>query len=84
MTIQDAHEYLTMLLDLNNMGASMRLVMTTALTNPQKYRSLMDPSILTSQSEYNSYFQDSNKIYLDAVRSLPNPEPPEAYKGTLY
>ncbi|XP_043683976.1 E3 ubiquitin-protein ligase Ubr3 isoform X1 [Vespula pensylvanica] len=80
VAIQDADVYLTMLLDLNNMGALMRHVMTTALTNPQKYRGLMDPSIFTGQSEYDSYCQDSNKIYQDAVKSLPNPEPPDEYK----
>lgn len=79
--IHKADAYLTMLLDLNNMGALMRHVMTSALTNPQKYRGLMDPSVLTGQSEYDSYCQDSNKIYQYAVRLLPNPEPPGEYKG---
>lgn len=78
--IHEADSYLTMLLDLNNMGALMRHVMTSALTNPQKYRGLMDPSVLTGQSEYDSYCQDSNKIYQHAVKSLPNPEPPDEYK----
>ncbi|KAG5323686.1 UBR3 ligase, partial [Pseudoatta argentina] len=78
--IHEADAYLTMLLDLNNMGALMRYVMTSALTNPQKYRGLMDPSVLTGQSEYDSYCQDSNKIYQHAVKSLPNPEPPDEYK----
>ncbi|XP_070516369.1 E3 ubiquitin-protein ligase Ubr3 isoform X1 [Cardiocondyla obscurior] len=78
--IHEADAYLTMLLDLNNMGALMRHVMTSALTNPQKYRGLMDPSVLTGQTEYDSYCQDSNKIYQHAVKSLPNPEPPDEYK----
>ncbi|XP_011691605.1 PREDICTED: E3 ubiquitin-protein ligase UBR3 isoform X2 [Wasmannia auropunctata] len=78
--IHEADSYLTMLLDLNNMGALMRHVMTSALTNPQKYRGLMDPSVLTGQTEYDSYCQDSNKIYQHAVKSLPNPEPPDEYK----
>ncbi|XP_066595206.1 E3 ubiquitin-protein ligase Ubr3 [Prorops nasuta] len=80
LAIQGADEYLTMLLDLNNMGALMRHVMTSALTNPQKYRSLMDPSVSTGQSEYDNYCQDSNRIYQNAVKSLPNPEPPDEYK----
>ncbi|XP_015603280.1 E3 ubiquitin-protein ligase Ubr3 isoform X2 [Cephus cinctus] len=80
VAIQDADAYLTMLLDLNNMGALMRHVMTSALTNPQKYRGLIDPSLSSGLSEYDSYCQDSNKIYQDAVKSLPNPEPPDEYK----
>ncbi|XP_058794286.1 E3 ubiquitin-protein ligase Ubr3 isoform X2 [Phymastichus coffea] len=78
--IQEADAYLQMLLELNNMGALMRHVMTTALTNPQKYRGLMDPSTYSGQSEYDSYLQDSNKIYQDAIKGLPNPEPPDEYK----
>lgn len=79
--IHEADSYLTMLLDLNNMGALMRHVMTSALTNPQKYRSLMDTSSLTGLSEYDNYCLDSNKIYKHAVKLLPNPEPPDEYKG---
>lgn len=78
--IQDADAYLSMLLDFNNMGAVMRHVMTAALTNPQKYRCFMDPSIFTGESEYDNYCQVSNKIYQDAIKSLPNPEPPDEYK----
>lgn len=73
-----------MLLDLNKMGALMRHVMTSALTNPQKYRGLMDAPSASSnsgRSEYDSYCYSSNKIYQDAVKSLPNPEPPDEYKG---
>lgn len=54
--------------------------MTSALTNPQKYRNLMDPTVSTGEPEYDSYCQDSNEIYQNAVRSLPNPEPPDEYK----
>lgn len=82
--INDVDAYLTMLLDLNNMGALMRNVMTSALTNPQKYRGLMDPLAFAGKSEYDSYCQDSNKIYQDAVKSLPNPEPPDEYKGEIH
>ncbi|CAL7947523.1 unnamed protein product [Xylocopa violacea] len=78
--IQDADEYLTMLIDFNKMGALMRHVMTSALTSPQKYKNLMDPSVSTGEPEYDSYCQDSNEIYQNAVRSLPNPEPPDEYK----
>ncbi|XP_072747592.1 E3 ubiquitin-protein ligase Ubr3 isoform X3 [Anoplolepis gracilipes] len=81
--IHEADSYLTMLLDLNNMGALMRHVMTSALTNPQKYGGLMDSSVLMGLSEYANYCQDSNKIYQHAVKSLPNPEPPDEYKGCV-
>lgn len=81
VAIQEADGYLSMLLDLNSLGALMRHVVTSALTNPQKYSGLMDPSILTGQSEYDSYLQDSNRIYQHALKSLPNPEPPDEYKG---
>ncbi|XP_046744693.1 E3 ubiquitin-protein ligase Ubr3 isoform X1 [Diprion similis] len=83
LAIQDADAYLTMLLDLNNMGALMRHVITSALTNPQKYRNLMDAAAAPSssgQSEYHNYCHNSNEIYQDAVKSLPNPEPPDEYK----
>lgn len=70
-----------MLLDLDDMGALMRHVVTSALTNPQKYRGLMDPGTFAGQSEYDNYCQDSNKIYQAAIKRLPNPEPPDEYKG---
>nr|XP_033321626.1 E3 ubiquitin-protein ligase Ubr3 isoform X1 [Megalopta genalis] len=78
--IKDADGYLTMLLDFNKMGTLMRQVMTSALTNPQKYKCFMDPSVSTGQPEYDLYCQDSNYIYQNAVKSLPNPEPPYEYK----
>lgn len=84
IVIQDADEYLTMLIDFNKMGALMRHVMTSALTDPQKYRSLMDPTVSTGEPEYDSYCQDSNEIYQNAVRSLPNPEPPDECKGEYF
>ncbi|XP_031787991.1 E3 ubiquitin-protein ligase Ubr3 isoform X1 [Nasonia vitripennis] len=79
-SIQEADAYLKMLLDLNNMGALMRRVMTIALTNPQKYRGFMDPSIFAGQSEYAAYCQGSNENYQKAIKNLPNPEPPDEYK----
>lgn len=82
-TIQSAERYLTMLLDFNKMGALMRHVMTSALTNPQKYKSLVDPTVSTGRPEYDIYLKESNKIYQDALKSLPNPEPPDEYKGRL-
>ncbi|XP_017880886.1 E3 ubiquitin-protein ligase Ubr3 isoform X2 [Ceratina calcarata] len=78
--IQDADEYLTMLIDFNKMGALMRHVMTSALTSPQKYKNLMDPSKPTEQPGYHTYCHDSNEIYQNAVWRLRNPEPPDEYK----
>ena len=84
MAIQAADPYLTMLLDFNHMGALMRRVMTMALTNPQKYRGFTDQASSSSgQSEYQSYCHDSYVIYQEAVKSLPNPEPPDEYKGSV-
>ncbi|XP_012142217.1 ubr3 ubiquitin ligase isoform X3 [Megachile rotundata] len=80
LVIQDADGYLSMLLDLNKMGALMRHVMTSALTSPQKYRRLMDPYVSSGQPECDPYCQKSNQIYQDAMKSLPNPEPPDEYK----
>lgn len=42
----------------------------------------MDPSGFAGQTEYDSYRQDSNKLYQEALKSLPNPEPPDEFKGT--
>ncbi|XP_053595393.1 E3 ubiquitin-protein ligase Ubr3 [Microplitis demolitor] len=80
VAIQDADAYLTMLLDLNHMGALMRHVMTSVLTSPQKYRGLMDPTNSTGIAEYDRYCQESHDIYQDAIKSLPNPEPLDEYK----
>ncbi|KZC09699.1 E3 ubiquitin-protein ligase UBR3, partial [Dufourea novaeangliae] len=80
VAIQDADGYLTMLLDFNKMGALMRQVITSALTNPQKYKGFMNPSVSTAQPEYDIYCQDNIKIYQDTVKLLPNPEPPDEYK----
>ncbi|GLV32959.1 Ubr3 ubiquitin ligase [Carabus blaptoides fortunei] len=77
--ILDADAFITMLLDFNNMGALMRHVMTSALTNPQMYRLLTAVST-AADSEYTNYMTDSKRIYEEAIRSLPNPEPPDEYK----
>ncbi|KAJ8969367.1 hypothetical protein NQ314_001799, partial [Rhamnusium bicolor] len=77
--IQDADAFITMLLDFNNMGGLMRRVMTSALTNPQKYRVLNEvPENL--DTEYAQYQYESKRIYEEALKSLPNPKPIEDYK----
>ncbi|CAH0564545.1 unnamed protein product [Brassicogethes aeneus] len=77
--IQDAESYITMLLDFNNMGGLMRRVMTSALTNPQKYRTLNEVPEFPD-SEYAQYLNESRIIYEEALKSLPNPEPIEDFK----
>uniref|UniRef100_A0A6P7GK94 E3 ubiquitin-protein ligase n=1 Tax=Diabrotica virgifera virgifera TaxID=50390 RepID=A0A6P7GK94_DIAVI len=74
--IQDADAFITMLSDFNNMGGLMRKVITTALTNPQKYRVLNEiPENPTT--EYEQYLVESRRKYEEALESLPNPEPIE-------
>ncbi|XP_049861948.1 E3 ubiquitin-protein ligase Ubr3 isoform X1 [Schistocerca gregaria] len=78
VAIQDADLYLTMLHDFSAMGAAMRRVMTGALTNPQIYKHLTE--CFSEDSEYYSYMLESQRVYHEALKSLPNPEPPEEYK----
>ncbi|KAG5894132.1 hypothetical protein JTB14_004070 [Gonioctena quinquepunctata] len=77
--IQDADSYITMLLDFNNMGGLMRRVITSALTNPQKYRVLNEVPE-NPDTEYEQYLKESKLAYERALASLPNPEPIEDYK----
>ncbi|XP_075237272.1 ubr3 ubiquitin ligase isoform X2 [Lycorma delicatula] len=79
VAIQDADAFLTMLHDLSAMGAAMRHVMTGALTNPQIYKHLTECSA-NDESGFASYVIESQRLYLEAVKSLPNPEPPPEYK----
>jgi E3 ubiquitin-protein ligase UBR3 len=37
---------------------------------------------LTGEAEFAEFMRESKRIYEEAVRSLPNPEPPDEYKGT--
>lgn len=77
--IQQADSFISMLLDFNNMGGLMRRVMTTALTNPTKYKSLNEiPDSI--ETEYAQYFLELKRIYEEALKSLPNPEPCEELK----
>ncbi|XP_046390043.1 E3 ubiquitin-protein ligase Ubr3 isoform X2 [Ischnura elegans] len=78
IAIQDADRFLTMLHDFSALGAAMRRVMTGALTNPQIYKNLTD--VGNGDGDYSRYMRQSKRIYEDAVKSLPNPEPPDEYK----
>ncbi|PSN42091.1 E3 ubiquitin-protein ligase UBR3 [Blattella germanica] len=81
IAIQDADSFLSMLHDCSAMGAAMRRVMTGALTNPQIYKNLTDLSPDAAIStEYHRYLLESKRIYNEAIKSLPNPEPRDEYK----
>lgn len=71
-----------MLHEFSAMGAAMRRVMTGALTNPQIYKNLVDCSAENAgSSEYHRYMAESKELYTEAIKSLPNPEPPDEYRG---
>ncbi|XP_050311178.1 E3 ubiquitin-protein ligase Ubr3-like [Anthonomus grandis grandis] len=73
LAIQDSDAFITMLLDFNNMGGLMRRVMTSALTNPTKYR-LLNEVPDNMDSEYAQYLAESKRFYERGLESLPNPE----------
>lgn len=82
VVIDEADSFLTMLHEFSAMGAAMRRVMTGALTNPQIYKNLVNCSEESSgSSEYHRYMAASKDMYTEAVLSLPNPEPPDEYRG---
>jgi len=79
--IQDADSYLTMLHDFSAMGAVMRRVMTSALTSREIYKNLTNcDTEAAGSSAYHNYMTQSKHIYQQALKSLPNPEPPDEYK----
>lgn len=54
--------------------------MTSALTNPQKYR-LLNEAAENTDSEYATYLARLKGAYEYALTTLANPEPPEEYKN---
>ncbi|XP_059475456.1 E3 ubiquitin-protein ligase Ubr3-like [Neocloeon triangulifer] len=81
--IKDADAFLTMLHDFSAMGAAMRKVMTGALTNPQVYKNLTDYESVETRAvckEIAEFMRESKRVYEEAIKSLPNPEPPDEYK----
>ncbi|KAG8223713.1 hypothetical protein J437_LFUL004078 [Ladona fulva] len=74
--IQDSDQFISMLHNFSEMGAAMRKVMTVALTDPQIYKDLTE----IKPGDDSKYNLQSKKIYEDALKSLPNPEPPDEYK----
>lgn len=79
--VQDADSFITMLHDFSGMGAAMRHVMSSALVNPQIYAQLIE--VPTGDTEYAQFMKETQRKYEDSLASLPGPEPPEGYKGTL-
>ena len=57
----------------------MRTVMTKCLIDPQTYQRLTN---VDSDSEYANFMIESKEKYEDALRSLPNLEPPTEFQGT--
>jgi len=67
------------------MGAVMRRVMTSALTSREIYKSLTNcDAEAAGSSAYHNYMAQSKHIYQQALKSLPNPEPPDEYKGWFW
>ena len=56
----------------------MRTVMTKCLIDPQTYQRLTN---VDSDSEYANFMIESKEKYEDALRSLPNLEPPTEFQG---
>ncbi|KAI5710044.1 hypothetical protein M8J76_006269 [Diaphorina citri] len=78
VALMDADDFITMFHDFCNMGAAMRHVMTSALTNPQVYKNLLSGNS-NEETEYAQYLAESQRIYQDALRSL-NLEPPPEFR----
>jgi hypothetical protein len=54
--------------------------------NCQVYKNLTDHEAVEPRGagkEIAEFMKESKRIYEEAVKSLPNPEPPHEYKGTL-
>ena len=59
----------------------MRTVMTKCLIDPQTYQRLTN---VDGDSEYSNFMCRSKESYEDALRSLPNLEPPAEFQGNLF
>jgi len=66
--------------------AAILAIMVLTLLNRQIYKSLTDLEEIDSNvvsPGYYDFMSRSKQAYEDALTSLPNPEPPEEYKGEL-
>ncbi|XP_034238559.1 E3 ubiquitin-protein ligase Ubr3 isoform X4 [Thrips palmi] len=78
--IQDADLFLSMLLEFSSLGAAMRRVMASSLTNPQLYKNMTTPNGLPCQIVY---MRKSKEVYETALDTLLNPDPPEEFKDCV-
>ena len=79
--IKKADLFLKLLHDFSSLGSAMRTVMTKCLIDPQTYQRLTN---VDSDSEYANFMIESKEKYEDALRSLPNLEPPTEFQGKNY
>ena len=77
--IKKADLFLKLLHDFSSLGSAMRTVMTKCLIDPQNYQRLTN---VDEDSEYASFMSRSKEMYEDALRSLPNLEPPAELAST--
>ncbi len=76
--IDEAQRFLKLLHDFSSLGAAMRTVLTSALVDMQSYERLTN---VNEDSEYANFMRRSRELYEDALRSLPNPDPPAEFQG---
>ena len=75
--IQKSDRFLKLLHDFSSLGSAMRTVMTKCLIDPQTYQRLTN---VEEDSEYANFMSRSRDMYEDALRSLPNLEPPTEFQ----
>ena len=75
--IKTADLFLKLLHDFSSLGSAMRTVMTKCLIDPQTYQRLTN---VDGDSEYSNFMCRSKESYEDALRSLPNLEPPAEFQ----
>ena len=75
--IVKADLFLKLLHDFSSLGSAMRTVMTKCLIDPLTYQRLTN---VEDDSEYANFMTRSRYMYEDALRSLPNLEPPREFQ----
>jgi len=78
--IENSDRFLKLLHDFSSLGAAMRTVLTSALVDSSSY-SRLTGSAAAEDSEHAAFMRQSRELYEDALRSLPNPEPPAEFQG---
>ena len=77
--IKEADLFLKLLHDFSSLGSAMRIVMTNCLIDPETYRRLTNVEGDYTE-EYSNFMSRSKDMYEDALRSLPNLEPPSKFQ----